>query len=364
MVTPKFIRCLQVFSLAALSIVIACADQGTSGNPEIAGVTPGEDRASTPDILASMRRVGCRPENGHPRSGAIGIRVPGGEIARFDCTGISGNAIKAGIRDYKDGLARQIDGAAMALTGYTIRHYLGTIRYCDLITETTYMGGVIIGQEQYWDEDSCVWVHYFWDEWEPGSQNDPIPEPYPGGGGPYYPAPDPREPTIDTMPDDDDHICDIVYDMKCFKELTALDSMRIADSVDVYLRPLNDIADPSQRAECDTLHQWLDIARSQMKLYIWRGRTDTFAPGKSPHDGQSGGLGSPSGPNAFHIDPRVLDGATDAAGKRRLLTTLLHESGHSVGGVEHSNNLAQAQAGYPNDEFFRTLHHTSSPCIQ
>jgi hypothetical protein len=96
---------------------------------------------------------------------------------------------------------------------------------------------------------------------------------------------------------------------------------------------------------------------------IWRGRTDSVNAQGNQHEGQSTGLGTGSaGDEAFHVDPRVLDGATTTFGKRRLLINLLHEPAHTIFGADHDTSWAAINAGYPSDPFFRTLH-AASACL-
>src|SRR5690606_24509527 len=114
-----------------------------------------------------------------------------------------------------------------------------------------------------------------------------------------------REPTIDTMTNDEDHTCDPrVFDASgiCrvnFEWRTELDDTLKAviwDSHAQHLRPLSQIADTLARRECDSLATWFD----QVKMWddtntidfdiIWKGRTDSLTSGPH-HDAQSYGLG-------------------------------------------------------------------------
>lgn len=319
-----------------------------------------------------MDEAGCKSELGHPRYGWVGIQTADG-VLRFDCANVPGSRIRGAVDQYRTVLQERFaDRGAAAYSGYMIRHYLWSIRYCDQDVKSYYQGDVLLGQEVSWDEESCFWVHYFWDEWEPGSTDEEIPGTYPGGGGPFHSPTDDqhRTPTIDTVPSDD-HLCEHLDSLKqrhnanCVISLSRLDSIRIQDSLVVYMRPLYQITDTLARRECDSLQTWMyavrDFSRDTFPL-VWRGRTDSVKATKQPHDAESADTGSAAGPQTFHIDPKILDKANTPVGKKDLLRAYFHESAHVWGGRMHSDSQQEVASGYANTPYFRSLH-ASAACI-
>jgi len=269
---------------------------------------------------------------------------------RFNCEGVPGELVREGVQRFLE-TGRVDDGLAFALVGYRIRHYLGTQLFCNRTVYTWYLGDVVVGTEIVWDEGSCREVAYFWDEWLPGNLDDPLPEESPGGGGPFYgpTSPPHRTPRVDTTKFD--HHCEGLLDpersskrnMQCLKPISTnlIDSLRIWDSLQSHFRPLSQITSTEIRQRCEQLQGWFGdaLAFHAANLQNWpfvnRGATDTMPPGRLPHDGGANGLGTPENPVPFHIDPKVLDGATTPRGKRHLLESVLHEVLHALRGLDH-----------------------------
>jgi len=232
-----------------------------------------------------------------------------------------------------------------------------------------YVGDKYMGTEVSWDEGSCVTVYFFYDEWVPWGTTDDIPPEDPGGGGPFFDVSDSlqREPSIDTLPSRN-HLCPHIdstgtrIDRKCAKLLQGLDSALVFDSLDIFLRPLPQIADTIARRECDSLRVWWRGVRdySADPNYIplvYIGATDPVTPGSPEHDAQSAGLGSATDPRTFHIDPKVfVQARLGALGRKRLLISALHESAHAWGGVDHPDSSHVSAGGYANYPYFRSLH--------
>ncbi len=365
--------------LLASLLVLACTGDVAESAPLTGTPQPSGNVGGRALLSARMDEAGCKASAGRPRNGWIGIQTDSG-ILRFDCNGITGSKIRGAVTQYRKILQQRFAGqGASAYAGYMIRHYLGSVRYCDQTVTSMYMGDELVGKEVSWDESSCIWVDYFWDEWEPGSGNQGIPESYGGGGGPYYSPTDAqhRTPTIDTIAKKD-HKCDGVGqdslpNFACLVALTTLDSARIYDSLDVFLKPLLQIADSVQRMECDSIRHWMvelrEYSENSSLPYIWAGRTDTVSAGKQPHDAQTNsngnGTNNPPLPQLVHIDPKMLGAnANGVSGKKLLLRAVMHETIHAWVGVyhDHSNLLSDAANGYPNDPFFRTLH-AANACI-
>lgn len=368
---PKCQICPRVFCLRALLCLPVRVMQRKSFHSP-ARPSPRMPWGGGALLSARMDEAGCKASVGRPRNGWIGIQTANG-ILRFDCNGITGPRIRGAVNQYRAILQQRFaDQGAFALGGYIMRHYLGSIRYCDQIVTSTYMGTELIGQEVTWDNSSCKWVDYYWDEWQPGVFDEEIPAPHAGGGGPYYSPTDPehRTPTIDTMPSPD-HLCEHLDSLKrhqnrtCVVPLNPLDSIRIQDSLLVYLRPLYTIADSLARRECDSLSTWMygvkAYSRDTFPL-VWRGTSDSVLPTKQPHDAESADTGSAAGPQTFHVDRKILDKANTAAGKKDLLRAVMHESAHVWGTRVHSDSPQEVASGYANTPYFRSLH-ASSACI-
>lgn len=363
-----------------LAAVVACAGSDTDTSTLTKDLPGAESVAQTVSLDSHLRTAGCTPVDGRPRYGTIGIFGRDG-IARFSCTGVTGEAIRGAIRQFREGQPTDI-GIAHSLGGYSFRHYLGSRDFCNVTIWSYYSGTQLTGREVEWHESDCFTVSYFWDEWVPGALDEEIPSEYEGGGGPYYSPTDPerRTPTIDTIADLD-HTCDGVdpsnpnkANFKCLVFLSTADSARIYDSVDVYRRPLAQIQDPLQRMECDSLFRWLDDFKEWNRTtasipFIYAGRTDSVSAGLPQHNGQSNDLGQIRGwpnsavedpplPQLVHLDPNVLTKASSVFGKRQVLETLLHEAAHAWRGIDHDTS----SVGYPNDPYFRTLE-AGGACI-
>lgn len=334
-------------SCVVLAALAGCADTPpeTPRSTPIAGPTPD----ATANQVAELTTRGCRPHVGNPVWGTIGVRS-GNRIHRFDCKGVPGEQVREGVRRFLE-TGRIDDGLAHALGGYPIWHYLGTQRFCNRTVYTWYLGDVVVGSEVVWNEGSCVDVAYFWIEWIPGYTDDELPEASPGGGGPYYgpTSPPDRTPRVDTTKFD--HHCEGLANpgvssrrnMQCLKPISTnpIDSLRIWDSLRPHFRPLSQINATGIRERCEQLQGWFGdaLAFHAANLDNWpfinRGATDSVPPGRKVHDAQTNGVGTPSAPVPFHIDPRVLDGADSPAGKRLLLESVLHELLHARHAMEH-----------------------------
>jgi hypothetical protein len=328
-----------------LAALVGCAD------------TPPEARRSTPisgpstgafaSQVAELTTRGCRPHVGNPVVGTVGVRS-GNRVHRFDCTGVSGERVREGVRRFLE-TGRVDDGLAHALVGFSIRHYLGTQRFCSRTVYSYYLGDVLLGTEVVWHEGSCIDVSYFWDEWIGGNLDEPLPEESPGGGGPYYgpTSPPDRTPRVDTT--EVDHYCDGLnildrVNWRCLRPISSLplDSLRIWGSLRPHFRPLSDISPLSVRQKCDSLQRWFGDALQYHhdSLAYWplinRGATDATRRGKLEHDAQTSGSFLRIGRvQPFHIDPRILDSAGSASGKRKLLEAVVHEVIHAMKIYDH-----------------------------
>lgn len=327
-----------------------------------------------PALRPFLTEIGCSVRDSAPANGSIGIFTTGGVIQRFDCKGIQGPAIREGLARYHERLNAEARFAS-SMEGYAIRHYLGSQEFCNNEVTSWWFGNDYMGSETVWDYGSCITVAFFWDEWIPGYGNTEIPEPYPGGGGPFYGPDQPvnKVPRLDTTLVD--HSCDGVDSTKRLRNRTCLhpisekpiDSLRIWDSLWTHLRPLNQISNPTFRAHCDSLRTWFSQAlawhSNNYELYglINRGATDSIPLGGQQHNAQSNGLGTPSIPQPFHVDPRVLDSANTAAGKRQLLESVMHEVGHAFKGIDHPQNAAATN--YSGVPYFEALESHSCTVI-
>ena len=358
-----------------VAATIACSDIPDALQSGLPTVQPlGSEEVA---LRPFLHGAGCTARMGPPRAGDIGVFTGDSLPERYSCQGLTGTQIRAAVEGYRQVRAAR-STLASNMTGYMIRHYLGSVEYCEQITYKTYLGDVLVGVEKVFT-GTCYWHHFYWDEWVPYGSGDELPGGSGGGGGPFFSPDDPlnREPTIDTMPEPD-HLCEsFAFDTAAgriglnFKCLTPLDDTLKAiiwDSLDQYLRPLNQIADTLARRECNTLRQWFNEVRAWDDTnsiawpIIYKGRTDSISIGSQPHDAQAAGTGSPGSPVPFHLDPKVIQKVGHIPGRKVLLESLLHEGAHSWGGLEHDTTTAEAQAGYPNTPYFRSLH-AAGACI-
>lgn len=330
-------------------------------------------------VQSFMAAAGCTPRIGHPKAGDIGILVDDTIPERYSCNGVKGERIRSAVDAFRQARATR-NHMASSLAGYHIRNYLGSTEFCWGTVMKTYVGDILTSMEVVVD-GPCFWAHYYWEEWVPYGSGDVIPPGGASGGGdgPFFSPDDPlgREPTIDTMPDYDDHTCDSwrfddttgvrKMNFKCLTELDDTLKAIIWDSLDQYLKPLNQISDTLARRECDSLAHWFREVRtwedtnSFDRTVIYKGRTDSLTIGPQ-HDGQSFNNGAPFIPSAFHIDPKVYTKAGTIPGKKKLLGTLLHEVAHAWGGADHDTTTATAAGGYQNYPYFRSLHHANA-CV-
>lgn len=316
--------------------------------------------------------AGCSPRIGIPHAGDIGLFEAAGHPTPFDCRGVPGASIRSAVARYRDAKSKGISMPAIS-DGYFIRHWVAEYR-CSEWTQKGYLGDVLLGNEEYLDT-TCRVVLHFWDEWVPFGSGDDLPIIYPGGGGPFFSPTDPlnRQPTIDTMPDDD-HLCDSwAYDTargtatinyKCLQRLDSDTALKrfIWDSIPTYFKQLNSIQDTLLRRECDSVQTWFthilayDDTNTAGKAIIWKGRTDmTMFPADS-HLAQTSRDGNRMSPGYIHVDPKVYNKLHSTLGKRVLAEVLWHESIHAVGNQPtHASGAAAAAAGYPNDPYFRSV---------
>ncbi len=357
---------------SALLLAFACSsfDADPIVPPNGGGVTSYSEA-----LTASLGSVGCVRHEGRIVRGVIGLPGPNGREL-FRCEGVRGDQIRAMVAEARE-VIHVVPGLASSTAGYTIRHYLSQ-EYCVQVTSPIYIDGHLAGWEVHIDEESCFWVTNYWDEWVPGNNNDPIPSLDPGGGGPFYSPTDPekRTPTIDTIPNLD-HTCDGVGDdnkanFRCLRMLEPDERAVIYDSIDVYLRPLSEIADSAQRADCDSMFRWMDNFRQfndsmttkWASPWIWAGRTDSVSPGKNEHDAQTNGIAAGEGvsPALMHLDPKLLENMNKPFGRAALLRAMMHESAHAWRGLDHPefdwavDSDSVDVIGYSRDPFYRTLH--------
>lgn len=373
---PKKMDSCVGMGLGFLMIVVACSD---IPDDPIQPRLPTTQPLHSQDVKLEsfLGNVGCVRRSGPPKAGDIGLFTGDSFPERYACKNITGGQIRAAVERFRHTQAVGTE-LASAMLGYMVRHYLGSAEYCWQTTFNTYLGDVLIGVEKVFT-GPCHWRHYYWDEWVPYGTGDELPAGGGNGGGPFFSPEDPlgRQPTIDTLPEPD-HLCEsFAYDTldgkkglnwKCLTPLDDTLKAIIWDSLDQYLRPSNQIADTLARRECQTLRHWFNEVRAWDDTnsiawpVIYKGRTDSISLGSQPHDAQAAGIGSPGAPIPFHVDPKVTIKIGSVPGKKNLLKSLLHEIAHAWGGVDHDTTLSEAQAGYPNSPYFRSLH-AAQACI-
>lgn len=337
-------------SVTAIIAIASCAADQTTP----IGVDAGARRST--ELATFVKAVGCKRHPGNPAYGTIGFPTPDGWEA-YDCKGVTGESMRGAIAQHKASLT---DPRFPSVTGgYFIRHFLGEVERCTPDTYVWMFNGRVTGSYTVNSYLSCVTKAYFWDEWIPGEFDDPLPS---GGGaspaGYYGPDAAPEKlPRMDTLPDTDEHKCEddrhSTNDAACSIPLTETDKARINDTLRYFWKHPVEISDSLSYAECSQLRVWFDSATALG--YIWRGRTDSVAPGKKKHTSQSfqGGMGS--NPMPMHIDPWVLNGANKNSGKMVLVISIAHELAHSWGNSEHSDLESHVNAGYPGDPYFATV---------
>lgn len=335
-------------------------------------------------LEAYMASAGCRRQTGHAKNGDIGVFTSDSVPEMYTCKGRTGSQIRGAIEAFRGASAAGIT-LANNETGYFLRHYLGSEEWCVQTTYLTYYGTQLVDIQKVFD-GPCEWRYYFWDEWIPYGSGDEIPSGGggsatgvpggPQGGGPFFSPEDEehREPTIDTMPDTQDHLCDSFYfdtsssgairkhlNFKCLTKLSDTLKAIIWDSLDQYLRPLANISDTLARRECDSIRVWFDEVREWDDTntigftLIWQGRTDSLTSG-NPHDAQSYSLGTKTAPVPFHVDPKIYNKAGSTIGKKETLRAVLHEILHAWANQDHDD-----PPHYANYPYFRSL--MSGQCI-
>lgn len=365
--------------LVAVGFAAAC-----SSSSEVRTITTLDGGASPSsssrtDRASYLRLEGCSSEFESFRGGMIGVFKPDGTMERFDCNGVAGRRIKRALAAFAEQEAL-FRGGASAIGGYWIRHYTHAIRYCGTTTYTLLLGGRVLSIETVWDEGSCYWKLYYWDEWVPVDDSDEMPV-GPSGGDGYFSPEDSlhREPTIDTTTKKEHKTCEglsphpvlgSVVNLNYLKPLTSRDSAWVFDSVNAFFRDTALISDTLDRRMCWEMRLWLDSARvahwdrleeSDGLLGIfYRGANNMHAPGKDPHFAQSDGQRITGEPirNRVHFDPRTLDSLLPLPeGGSRLAVTLLHEILHIAGGKDHPDIIVNPPAGYVGVPYFETLEY-------
>jgi hypothetical protein len=133
-----------------------------------------------------------------------------------------------------------------------------------------------------------------------------------GGGGGYIPPPGD---------------CNPQYDPDCNQPLTNTDLATLGNAFSVYIRPATQFTDPAKAEQCRQLKAEYD--RMLASGVVFRGGYDT--PPNDPHTGVHYGAYDPVS-RTMHFEPSALDAANagDAAMRRSLVNTALHEAAHSL----------------------------------
>ncbi|MEO5800286.1 MAG: hypothetical protein ABIZ70_07225 [Gemmatimonadales bacterium] len=289
-------------------------------------------------------------------------------MANFDCPGVPGDSIEAASKRFRAAVVAALGDAAM-MSGWLIRHYLGSVEFCDVTVTRTYYGTTLHSTTLEWHLNTCQTVDYYWDEIIDLGDGDPPPGN--GSGGVAQIDSIIRKEMEDSAAVVEPSCFVVIQNVarpgECLKKFkkNRLDMLRATAG---YARPLSEIADTVARRQCAEIRGWFDEMMATDTL-LYAGQYDSptgfFDSDGNPRLDHFSITWYPNEDPAIygkaHIDPywiKYLDrmkGTTEAPKSyRATLRFLMHESIHVMMHLRHPEVTNEFHAAYTSP-YFETI---------
>jgi len=368
---------LGIVAFMTITLLGACTTDPVTGpaDPGYRSIRQSGRSAQNPELF--MIAAGCTKHLGPPTKATIGIPIPGGEVATFNCDQAPGDSVRLGIQRFAEASRSMLSGANASAGYTTIRVYLGTREYCDRTVIRQYANGELVSEEIIWHEGTCRFIPSYIEIRVPVDVPE-FPDPWltdGGGGGGIVANLPPAVANPDSVATDSltvaecfvrEHPSDPYYCYKKFKP-HVLDSLRGSRN---YLRPLEEIPDTLARRECSEVQAYFNILMAADTL-LFMGTENS--PLKNPdgtivmddlgyprmkHVGTTA-YPDPNGYGKVHIEPyyvqRFLKSTTPGTANRAVLRFLLHEAVHAVTRQPHLEVPEGTENPIYTSPYFRTI---------